>query len=157
MKSLLIALIFCISPLFADGPGMGGFDPMVLILWAAIGAIFYFMLIRPQQKKARIHQEMVKELRRGDRVVLSGGIFGTIDKVISDAELSVEIAENVKVRVVKATVTEIIAKTHPVASKAESNTPAIETKKGSSINKDNEPTITNFDKNTKRAAQNYTC
>ena len=115
MKSLLIVFTASVSTLFADGGGPG-FDMIQLLPLVLIFVIFYFLIMRPQQQKARIHQEMIKELRRGDRVVTSGGIFGTVDKVVNDGEISLEIADNVKVRVVKATVTEIVAKTQPVTA-----------------------------------------
>ena len=76
---------------------------------------FLFPYFTPTAKKTRAHQEVLKELRRGDRVVTAGGLLGTVDKIINDGEISLEIADNVKVRVVKATVTEVLAKTQPVA------------------------------------------
>ncbi len=117
MKGFLIASILSVSTLFADG-GMGGFDVMSIIPLVLIFVIFYFLIMRPQQKKARVHQEMLKELRRGDRVVTAGGLLGTVDKVVNDGEISLEIADNVKVRVIKSTVTEVVSKPHPVAETA---------------------------------------
>ena len=117
MKGFLIASILSTPMLFANGGG-AGFDMMQLIPLALIFVIFYFLILRPQQKKTRAHQEVLKELRRGDRVVTAGGLLGTVDKIINDGEISLEIADNVKVRVVKATVTEVLAKTHPVAETA---------------------------------------
>jgi preprotein translocase subunit YajC len=84
--------------------------PFVLIF-----VVFYFLMIRPQQKKMKAHREMVAGLRRGDRVLIQGGIFGQVYKVISDTEVSVEIAEGVRVRVLKSAVGEVLAKTEPVA------------------------------------------
>lgn len=130
MKSLFIALTLSTSMLFADGGG-AGFDIMQVAPIALMFVVFYFLLIRPQQKKARSHQEMLKDLRRGDRVVTAGGIMGTVDKLVSDGEISLEIAENVRVRVVKSTVTEVVAKTQPVT----------ETTKNVAINKDNAPKL----------------
>ena len=117
MKGFLIASILSVSTLFADGGG-AGFDMMQLIPLALIFVIFYFLILRPQQKKTRAHQEVLKELRRGDRVVTAGGLLGTVDKIINDGEISLEIADKVKVRVVKATVTEVLSKTQPVAETA---------------------------------------
>jgi len=133
VKSLVIALIISTSALFANG-GAGGFDigqlvPPQFLLIVSIFAVFYFLMIRPQQKKAKAHQEMLKALHRGDHVVTAGGILGTVDKV-SDNEISLEIANNVKIRVVKATVTEVLAKTRPVAETAKS-TPAPKMSKAS--------------------------
>jgi preprotein translocase subunit YajC len=92
--------------------GIQGILPFVLIF-----VVFYFLLIRPQQQKAKRHKELVKNLRRGDRVVTQGGILATVSKVINDGEVQVEIAENVRVRVLRNSVTEVLAKTEPVASK----------------------------------------
>jgi preprotein translocase subunit YajC len=83
------------------------FAPLVLIF-----AVFYFMLIRPQQKRYEQHKKMVEGLRRGDRVVTGGGFIGTVVKVEGD-EAVVEIAEGVKVSVVKSTITQVNAKTEP--------------------------------------------
>jgi preprotein translocase subunit YajC len=87
------------------------FLPLVLIF-----VVFYFLLIRPQQKRAKQHKEMLGQLRRGDRVVTSGGIIGTINRVTSDTEVVVEIAEGVRVRMLRATITEVLSKTDPVPS-----------------------------------------
>ncbi len=113
MKSLFIAFIITSSALFANGT-VGGFDMMQLAPIVLIFIIFYFLIMRPQQKKAQAHQAMLKELRRGDRVVTAGGILGTIDKVVNEGEISLEIAESVKVRVLKATVSSIVSKPQPV-------------------------------------------
>mgnify|MGYP001809796356 CR=1 FL=1 len=92
------------------------FLPLVLIF-----VVFYLLLIRPQQKRMKQHKQMLAELRRGDRVVTSGGIIGTINKVVSDTELVIEIAEGVRVRVVRGTVTEVLGKTETaVPDKADS-------------------------------------
>lgn len=109
MKSFIIALIISTQTLFANG-GSGGFDMMQLIPFGLMFVIFYFLLLRPQQKKAKAHQDMLKELRAGDHVVTAGGILGTVDKV-SEREVSIEIANNVKIRVIKATITEVLNKT----------------------------------------------
>ena len=96
------------------GGGLGGlaqFAPLILIF-----VVFYFLLIRPQQKKMKQHREMVSQLKRGDRVVTSGGIVGTVTKVVSDTEVQVEIAENVRVRVVRSSITDIVAKTEPASN-----------------------------------------
>ncbi len=85
------------------------FLPLLLIF-----GVFYFMLIRPQQKKYERHKAMVEGLRRGDRVVTGGGLIGTVAKVEGD-EAVVEIADGVKVTVVKSTITQVNAKTEPEA------------------------------------------
>ena len=81
-----------------EGSGIGQFIPLILIF-----VIFYFFLIRPQQKKVKEHKVMVEGLKRGDKVITSGGITGTIDRIIDNDKVEVEIAENVKVEIVKAT------------------------------------------------------
>ncbi|UEM18763.1 preprotein translocase subunit YajC [Skermanella mucosa] len=95
----------------ADGAGAAGlmsFLPLILIF-----VVFYFLLIRPQQKKLKEHKSMLEALRRGDRVVTGGGIIGTITKVGTDDELVVEIAEGVRVRVLRSTINLVLAKTEP--------------------------------------------
>ncbi len=81
-----------------EGSGIGQFIPLILIF-----VIFYFFLIRPQQKKVKEHKAMVENLKRGDKVITSGGITGTIERIIDNEKVEVQIAENVKVEVVKAT------------------------------------------------------
>lgn len=100
-----------ISPAYAQGAGggMGGLEsllPLVLIF-----VVFYFLLIRPQQKKQKEHKAMLEALRRGDRILTSGGIMGTITKVQSENELIVEIADGIKVRVARGMVADVMSKT----------------------------------------------
>lgn len=90
--------------------GFGSFVPLILIF-----AIMYFLLIRPQQKKLKEHKGMVAALRRGDQVVTQGGVIGKVSKIKDDAEVEVEIAEGVRVRVVRATITQVLSKTDPAA------------------------------------------
>ncbi len=103
-----------ISPAYAqaaDGGlgGLGAFLPLILIF-----VVFYFLLIRPQQKKARTHREMVANLRRGDRIVTNGGLIGLITRVPNDTELVLEVADGVKVRVVRSMIADLLAKSQPV-------------------------------------------
>lgn len=86
----------------------GQFIPLILIF-----AIMYFLLIRPQQKKAKEHAAMVAALRRGDQVVTQGGLIGKVAKVKDDNEIEVELAEGVKVRVVQSTIASVLSKTEP--------------------------------------------
>ena len=86
----------------------GQFIPLILIF-----AIMYFLLIRPQQKKVKEHQQMVEALRRGDQVVTQGGLIGKVAKVKEDNEVEVELAEGVKVRVVKSTIAQVLTKPAP--------------------------------------------
>ena len=81
-----------------EGSGIGQFIPLILIF-----VIFYFFLIRPQQKKVKEHNTMVESLKRGDKVVTSGGITGRVERLIDNDKVEVEIAENFKVEIVKAT------------------------------------------------------
>ena len=81
-----------------EGSGIGQFIPLILIF-----VIFYFFLIRPQQKKFKEHKAMVESLKRGDKVVTSGGITGRVERLIDNDKVEVEIAENVKVEIVKST------------------------------------------------------
>jgi preprotein translocase subunit YajC len=76
----------------------------------------YFLLIRPQQKRVKAHQEMIKNVRRGDTVVLNSGMIGKVTKVIDDNEAEVEIADNVKVKVIKSMIADVRNKTEPVAA-----------------------------------------
>ena len=78
--------------------GIGQFIPLILIF-----VIFYFFLIRPQQKKVKEHKIMVENLKRGDKVITVGGIVGTIDRIIDVEKVEVEIAVNVKVEIIKST------------------------------------------------------
>lgn len=107
-----------VSPAFAQAqevPSTGAvfaqFLPIILIF-----IIFYFLLIRPQQKKLKEHRAMVDALRRGDQVITSGGIVGKVSKVQDDGFVEVEISEGVKVKVVKHTITSVVSKTEPAAS-----------------------------------------
>ena len=81
-----------------SGQGIAQFIPLILIF-----VIFYFFLIRPQQKKVKDHKLMVDNLKRGDKVITSGGIIGTVERIIDGEKAEVSISENVKVEIVKAT------------------------------------------------------
>ena len=104
---------FFVSPAYAQAAGGAGgalssFLPLILIF-----AIMYFLLIRPQQKKAKEHAAMVAAVRRGDQVITQGGIYGKVTKVKDDGEVEVEIADGVKVRVVQSTIANVVSKTEP--------------------------------------------
>lgn len=94
----------------------GGFDIMAFMPLIMIFVIFYFLLIRPQQKKMKDHQSMLSAIRRGDRIITNGGLIGLVNKVTSDSELLVEIADNVKVRVARSMIAEVLTKTEAVNS-----------------------------------------
>ena len=78
--------------------GIGQFIPLILIF-----VIFYFFLIRPQQKKVKEHKLMVENLKRGDKVITSGGIIGTVERIIDGDKAEISITDNVKVEVIKST------------------------------------------------------
>jgi len=78
--------------------GIGQFIPLILIF-----VIFYFFLIRPQQKKAKDHKLMVSNLKRGDKVITSGGIVGTVERIVDNDKVEIQISENVIVEVVRDT------------------------------------------------------
>ncbi len=117
-----------ISPAFAQAtgaPAMGGLEsflPLILIF-----VVFYFLLIRPQQKKAKQHRELVQQLKRGDRVLTGGGIIGQVSKLVDDNEIEVEVAPNVKVRLVRSAVQDVLQRTQP-ASGAKDEAAAAEEK-----------------------------
>ena len=107
-----------ITPAFAQAAASGGafgtlsgFMPLVLIF-----GIMYFLLIRPQQKKAKEHKAMVEALRRGDQVLTQGGILGKVSKVNDDGVLEVEIADGVKVRVMRSSIAQVMSKTEPATA-----------------------------------------
>jgi len=100
-----------ISEAWAQAGGGGGGDFLVqLFPLILIFVVFYFLLIRPQQAKVRAQREMLSGVKRGDRVVTGGGIIGLVTKVISDNEIQVELAEGVRVRIIKQTITDIVAR-----------------------------------------------
>lgn len=113
-----------ISPAQAQATGgMGGFDIMSILPLGLIFVVFYFFLIRPQQKKAQQQKSLLDSLRRGDKIITSGGIIGVIHKVVNDQELQVEIAEGVRVRMVRAMVTDLLSKTELAAEAPSSSEP----------------------------------
>ncbi len=101
-----------VTPAYAQAAG-GGSPVMSFIPLLLIFAIMWFLLIRPQQKKMKEHQAMVAALRRGDEVVTQGGVVGKVTKVKDDGEVEVEIAQGVKIRVIKHTIAQVVSKTEP--------------------------------------------
>ncbi|MBA1339666.1 MAG: preprotein translocase subunit YajC [Pelagibacterales bacterium] len=89
-----------------NGQGIAQFIPLILIF-----VIFYFFLIRPQQKRAKDHLAMVAGLKRGDEVITSGGIIGTVDRVMEDDRIEVVLGGNVKVQIIRSTITSLLKKT----------------------------------------------
>jgi len=110
-----------ISPAYAQAAGGvgGGFDVMAFLPLVLIFVVFYFLLIRPQQKRVKEHKAMLSKVRRSDVVVTNGGLIGTVSKVIDEKdELLVEIAEGVKVRVARSMLSDVRAKTEPAAAES---------------------------------------
>jgi preprotein translocase subunit YajC len=120
-----------ISPAYAQsligggGEAMMQFLPLVLIF-----VVFYFLLIRPQQKRQKEHKALLGSLRRGDRVVTGGGIVGTVAKVMPDKEeIDVDIAEGVRVKVLRGSVSSVLARTEPVKAAAPNAEPEAKEKR----------------------------
>ena len=111
-----------ISPAYAQasgGIGGGGYEmflPFILIF-----VVFYFLMIRPQQKKMKAHRAMLDNLGRGDRIVTGGGIVGRIARVEGDDELIIEVAPEVRLRVVRATIADLRSRSEPAAAAGEAS------------------------------------
>mgnify|MGYP001390257395 FL=1 len=88
-----------------NSQGIAQFIPLILIF-----VIFYFFLIRPQQKRVKEHKLMVESLKRGDEIITSGGIIGVVDRVMEDDRIEVTLADNVKVQIIRSTVTSLLQK-----------------------------------------------
>lgn len=111
------------TPAFAQGifgGGAGGEGGMLMSLlpFALIFVIMYFLILRPQQKRAKQHQNMVKAVRRGDTVITNGGLIGKVTKVIDDDQIEIEIADGVRIRHIRSMVTDVRAKGEPVKDEA---------------------------------------
>lgn len=109
-----------ISEAWAQAAGAGGLSEMAntiapLIL---IFVVFYFLLIRPQQRRAKEHREMLASVRRGDQVVTGGGFLGKVTKVLNENEIEIELAEGVRVRALKGTLQNIVSRGEPAAKEA---------------------------------------
>jgi preprotein translocase subunit YajC len=114
-----------ISPAYAQGlfgGGAGGDGGMLMSLlpFVLIFVIMYFLILRPQQKRVKTHQEMVKNVRRGDTVVTNGGLIGKVTKVIDDDQIEIEIADDVRIRQMRQMVSDVRAKGEPVKDEAAS-------------------------------------
>lgn len=108
-----------ITPAYAQtGIGGGGDIFTMLLPFALIFVIMYFLILRPQRQQAKRREDMLKAIRRGDSIVTNGGIVGKVTKVIDDSELELQIAEGVKVRVMRSLIAEVRAKAEPVAGSA---------------------------------------
>ena len=102
-----------ISEAYAQTAGGGADSLMSFLPFILIFVVFYFLLIRPQQKRAKEHKSMVEGLKRGDKVITSGGIVAKVSKVIDDNEVEVEIAKDVKVKVIRSTISQVQGKPAP--------------------------------------------
>jgi preprotein translocase subunit YajC len=100
----------------ADVLGPGGIIGFMLPMVAIMG-VFYFLMIRPQQRKIKEQQELLKGISRGDTIVTNGGLIGKVVRIVDDNELLVEVGENVKVRVLRQAVAELRSRGEPVSSK----------------------------------------
>jgi preprotein translocase subunit YajC len=107
-----------ITPALAQGLSAGGGGDIILQLvpFLLIFVIMWFLIIRPQQRRVKQHAEMIKNVRRGDTIVSTGGIVGKVTKVTDDPELEVEIADGVRVKLVRAMISEVRTKGEPVRS-----------------------------------------
>ena len=112
-----------ITPAFAQGSlfgGAGGEGGMIMSLlpFILIFVIMYFLILRPQQKRVKSHQEMVKNVRRGDTVITNGGLIGKVTKVVDDDQIEIEIADDVRIRQLRSMLTDVRAKGEPVKDEA---------------------------------------
>ena len=113
-----------VTPAYAQATGtpLGPFGDIGMILpFVLIFVIMYFLILRPQQKRVKAHAEMVKNVRRGDTVVTSGGLVGKVTKVVDDDQIEVEISDNVRVRQMRSMVADVRAKGEPVKDEGASS------------------------------------
>jgi preprotein translocase subunit YajC len=105
-----------ISPAYAQSPFGGGSTDMItsLLPFLLIFVIMYFLILRPQQKRVKQHAEMVKNVRKGDTVITSGGLVGRVTKVVDDDQVEIEVADGVRVRQMRSMVSDVRAKGEPV-------------------------------------------
>ncbi|MFA6265506.1 MAG: preprotein translocase subunit YajC [Pseudolabrys sp.] len=113
------------TPAFAQGSlfgGAGGDGGMLMSLlpFVLIFVIMYFLILRPQQKRVKAHQELVKNVRRGDTVITNGGLVGKVTKVVDEDQIEIEIADNVRIRQVRGMISDVRAKGEPVKDDAAS-------------------------------------
>lgn len=105
-----------VTPAFAQAATGAPTTDMLMSLapFVLIFAIMYFLIIRPQRQRQKAHQEMIKNVRRGDTIITSGGLIGKVTKVVDDNEVEVQLAESVRVRIVRSAIGEVRAKGEPV-------------------------------------------
>jgi preprotein translocase subunit YajC len=107
-----------LGSLFGGGAGGEGSMLVSLLPFILIFVIMYFLILRPQQKRVKSHQEMVKNVRRGDTVITNGGLIGKVTKVIDDDQIEIEIADDVRIRQLRTMLTDVRAKGEPVKDEA---------------------------------------
>lgn len=107
-----------VTPAFAQAAGGGAGLATSLLPFVLIFAVMYFLIIRPQRQRVKKHEEMIAAVRRGDTIVTSGGLIGKVTKVIDDGELQVELAEGVRVRIVRSMISDVRAKGEPAKDDA---------------------------------------
>lgn len=106
-----------ITPAYAQATGMPSTETLIqFVPFILIFVIMWFLIIRPQQRRAREHQDMIKAVRRGDTVISTGGIVGRVTKVTEDPEIEIEIADGVRVKLMRAMIAEVRTKGEPVKS-----------------------------------------
>ncbi|MBR0872604.1 preprotein translocase subunit YajC [Bradyrhizobium tropiciagri] len=116
-----------ITPAFAQAAGAGGDANsmlMSLLPFALIFVIMYFLILRPQQKKVRDHADLVKNIRRGDTIVTSGGLVGKVTKVVDDDQVEFEISDGIRVRQMRQMISGVRAKGEPAKGDAKDESPA---------------------------------
>lgn len=121
-----------ITPAFAQAAGSGDANSLLMSLlpFALIFIIMYFLIIRPQQKKAKEHAELVKNIRRGDTVITSSGLVGKVTKVVDDEQIEFEIADGVRVRQMRQMISIVRAKGEPAKGESTKGEPAKGAAKG---------------------------
>ncbi|HEY1473874.1 MAG TPA: preprotein translocase subunit YajC [Pseudolabrys sp.] len=115
---MFISTAFAQGSLFGGAGGDSSNMIMSLLPFGLIFVIMYFLILRPQQKRVKQHAEMVKNVRRGDTVITNGGLIGKVTKVIDDDQIEIEIADDVRIRQMRAMVSDVRAKGEPVKDEA---------------------------------------
>jgi len=115
---MFVTTAFAQGSLFGGGAGGEGGLLMSLLPFILIFVIMYFLILRPQQKRVKSHQDMVKNVRRGDTVVTNGGLVGRVTKVIDDEQIEIEIADAVRIRQMRQMLSEVRARGEPVKDEA---------------------------------------
>jgi len=118
---MFISPAFAQGSLFGGGAGGDGGMLMSLLPFVLIFVIMYFLILRPQQKRVKTHNEMVKNVRRGDTVVTNGGLIGKVTKVVDDDQIEIEIADDVRIRQMRQMIADVRAKGEPVKDEAASS------------------------------------